>query len=67
VIELSMGMGLTTAVSLHAATKQALREHGTRHVKQVRAATHDDVVHVTAMGGWVPEGFRLKKESIKWA
>ncbi|MGE0769877.1 MAG: hypothetical protein AB7L90_25845 [Hyphomicrobiaceae bacterium] len=43
-----------------ASPAQIRREQGTANIKSIRPATHDDVIHVRAMGGHVPVG-RIKE------
>lgn len=47
--------GLLEARTLQSATKLARELNGTSNLQSVRPATRDDVQHIRAMGGWVPE------------
>ena len=60
VIETDFGMALREARTEASAWKQAREEQGTAHLQRVRRATLEDLAHVYAMGGWIPEEYRPK-------
>jgi hypothetical protein len=65
VVEVDWGMGLKAARTLASARAQALRENGTHHPRGVRKATADDIAHVRAMGGHVPDDEHQKRRRAR--
>ena len=60
-VDLHTYCGLLEARSLKSAYRSALREHGTRSLREVREATDEDINSIAAMGGWVPDSARRYK------
>ena len=53
-IDTDVGCGIRSAANIEEARENAKRECGTAFFRSVRAATREDISHVGAMGGYIP-------------